>query len=59
MTKNEIDEMVIMNTSVYNKLFKKIREAVLVNESLEYYKNDTEYINGEDFFKMMREKYNI
>ena len=57
ITRNGYAEAVLMSTKVFEEQVAKIREAVLINESLAEIKNGAEMISGKDYFKQLKKKH--
>lgn len=57
ITKNGYGEMVLMSVELYEQTVAKIQSALLVNEALSEIASGVQAMDGEEFFKKMREKY--
>ena len=58
VTKNGYGKLVIMDIEYFNRVFGDIYIASALQEGLDAYKRG-EYINGEDAFKILKEKYKL
>ena len=57
ITNNDNEEIVMMSIKTYEELYIKIKTSVLINESLE--NNTKDFIDGKEFFDLMRIKYEV
>ena len=58
VTKNGYGKLVIMDIEYFNRVFGDLYIASALQEGLDAYKRG-EYINGEDAFKILKEKYKL
>ena len=56
ITNKNDNEVVMMSAKVYEELYTKIKEAVLINEGLEDITNNENFIEAKEFLKLMKEK---
>ena len=58
VTKNGYGKLVIMDIEYFNRVFGDLYIASALQEGLDAYKRG-EYIDGEEVFKMLKEKYKL
>ncbi len=58
VTKNGYGKLVIMDIEYFNRVFGDLYIASALQEGLDAYKRG-EYIDGEEFFKILKEKYKL
>lgn len=57
ITKNGYGEAVLMSVKLYEQTFAKMQAATLINAGLDEIENGATPINGNEFFDLMRNKY--
>ena len=57
ITKNGYGDMIMMSLELYEKTFAKMQAALLINESISEVNNGASSIDGNKFFKDIKEKY--
>ena len=59
ITKNGYGEAVMMSIKLYEKMFAKMQAATLINAGIEEVDNGATPVDGNEFFKSMRAKYEM
>ena len=57
ITRNGYSEAVMMSIELFEEMFTKMQAAALINESLDQIDSGIKGINGEEFFKAVKNKY--
>ena len=57
ITRNGYGEAVMMSISLYEELFAKLHEALLINEALEEINKGAKGVDGLEFIKELKQKY--
>ena len=57
ITRNGYGEAVMMSISLYEELFAKLHEALLINEALEGIKKGDKGVDGFKFLEELKQKY--
>ncbi len=57
VTKNGYSDMIIMSIDTYEKKLEEAKIAAVLNESIERLEKGEPTIDGEEFFKMLKELY--
>lgn len=57
VTKNGYSDMIIMSVNAYEKKLEEVRTAAILNESFKRLELGEKPIDGEDFFRMLKDKY--
>lgn len=57
ITKNGYGEVVMMSISLYEELFAKLHEAILINDALDEIEKGAKGVDGMKFLDVLRQKY--